>query len=128
MLWCEMLRRYSWLDVLLAVLIIAVLSVVISILVYHIRRGRQRIYFDNPHAIIEDCAPVVEWLEGEFRQKGRYPNRLPQQYDQVISKYPHGKYSVIEDGSNCVISIGEYGENGCEIYWKSKYRKWHIDA
>jgi len=74
------------------------------------------------------CAPVIEFLDGDFREKGLYPEVLPETYETVLKDLTvPGQYLVYRNGSCFMIEIGVYGRDGWQYCYSSDSRKWYLN-
>ena len=113
--------RVSWILVLLAgaIAFLAVLSEA------ELRRGRaaRAHAFDSFKAT---AVPIQTWLELKRNEEGRYPETLPEDFLQKLSRFaPEGEYSVSEDRSCYYLAMGDYDADGFTLYWSSKTANWH---
>ena len=71
--------------------------------------------------------PIVDALTDFEQTHGRYPRSLTEAgIENVDTEYGPFEYQYLEDGTQCCISIGDYGDDLFEISWCSE-GGWYAD-
>ena len=92
------------------------------------------VYFSNPpsHSVMSDLRSkgdvLVKRIE-EYRKTNRgYPESLNQiGIDKNKKHYGGWEYTLENDGSSFVLSIGDYREYLFELFWDSNSGEWYLD-
>ncbi len=101
---------------------IAVLAVLSEAELRRGRAARARIF----ESFRATTVPIQTWLELRRKEEGRYPQTLPEDFLQKLSRFtPEGEYSVSEDRSCYYLAMGDYDADGFTLYWSSETTNWH---
>ena len=74
------------------------------------------------------CAPVIEWLNTQKTETGRYPDILPREYQRVLDRLgPPSEYNQLKQGESFSLSIGDYSARYAFVYYFMPQTGWGID-
>ncbi len=111
---------------------LALLSFLLGVLVaswyfYSWLRQPDRFYKLHP-TIKKDCVFLLDYLEQQKKQNGKYPANLPRLIQNGLSHYKiKHKYYTKEDGASFGLSFGDYLRDGGVLYFKSENGHWRLD-
>lgn len=74
------------------------------------------------------CKPVIEWLETQSADTGRYPPSLPRHLQDTLKGFAvSAEYSPYRDGSDFEIRIGDYSRDSWEYQYSAANKRWTLD-
>lgn len=117
------MKKFKWYLLMFLLLSIAVI-LVISISNF----SRGGVPTKEEQAVLRiQCAPIIKWLDSEYKKKRRFPKELPPEYQTILRSLPYpAKYELFGDMYD--ISIGTYSVWAPFVYsYDSKDKKWYLD-
>ncbi len=76
----------------------------------------------------EASAPAITFLTLQYRQTGRYPQKLSEIIeDELVRVDPRWWYDCSTSGTECAVGFGDFWRDGFVYYWNSRVNSWRLN-